>query len=79
LTSRRQSRARPIEFVQLRISFKADRPNSAKIKQAVPGVVLRPGGCEVKVEGENPGEVADRAREILEKLRSIADAPKGFK
>ncbi len=79
MTSLRRSHDRPIESVELRITFRTDRATAAKIRESIPGAVLRNGGCEVKVEGEEPGEVAERAREILEKLRGVVQAPKGFK
>jgi hypothetical protein len=69
MTSPRRRPDRPVESVQLRISFKADRATSARIKEAVPSAVLKNRGCEVTIEGSEAGEVADRARDVLEKLR----------
>ncbi|MDA4124967.1 MAG: hypothetical protein OK438_05910 [Thaumarchaeota archaeon] len=79
MTSPRRSPGKPIESVQLRITFKADRATAASLKKSIPFAVLRDGGCEVKVEGESPGEVAERAREMLEILRGIAQTQKGYK
>ncbi len=79
MTSAHPRTARPIESVELKITFRADRATAAKIKQAIPSAVIRNGSCEVRVEGEQPGEVADKAREMLEKLRAIVEAPKEFK
>ena len=71
-TSPRQKHGRPIESVELRITFRGDRSTSAKIKELFPGVVVRGGICEVTVEGEEPAEVAEKARTILERIRTIA-------
>jgi len=71
-TSPRQKQGRPIESVELKITFRGDRKTSAKIKGLVPGAVVRGGVCEVRVEGKQPAEVAERARTILEKIRTIA-------
>jgi hypothetical protein len=32
----------------------------------------------LKVEGEQPGDVAGKAREVLEKIRGVAGTSKGF-
>jgi hypothetical protein len=45
----------------------------------IPSAVLRNGVCVLKIEGEQPGDVADKAREILEKIRGMAGPSKGFK
>jgi len=70
---------RPIESVELRISFRADRATAEAIKRMIPSAVLRNGVCVLKIEGEQPGDVADKAREILEKIRGMAGPSKGFK
>jgi hypothetical protein len=49
------------------------------IKKSIPSAVLKSGGCEIRVDGEEPGEVAERAREILEILSGIPEAQKGYK
>ncbi len=79
MTSLRRRPDRPVESVELRITFRTDRGTAAKIKESIPGTVLRSGGCEVRVEGEEPIDVAEKARVILEKLREIAQSPKDFK
>jgi hypothetical protein len=73
LSKRRQPR--PIESVELKIAFKADRETAARIKRAVPSAVLRGGGCEVVIEGTETEEVADSARDLLEKLRKLEASP----
>ena len=78
-TLARRSPDRPIESVELRISFRADRDTTEAIKQAIPSAVLRNGVCILKIEGEQPGDVAERAREVLEKIRAMAGTSKGFK
>ena len=61
----------PIESVELKISFRADRETAAKIKETIPSASLRGGVCRVKIEGKGPREVAEKAKELMEKLRSL--------
>lgn len=77
-TSPRRRQDRPIESVELKITFRADRETSAKIMQAVPSAVLRNGECVLTIEGEQPGEVAEKARVVLERLKTAVETPKGF-
>ncbi len=79
MTSSHRRSDNPIESVELKITFRTDRATATRIKEAIPSVALKNGSCEVKVEGEQPGEVADKAREMLEKLRAIVETPKDFK
>jgi len=78
-TLARRRSDKPIDSVELRISFRADRDTVEAIKRAIPSAVLKNGVCTLKIEGEQPGEVADRAREILEKVRGVAGTSKDFK
>jgi hypothetical protein len=71
LTSPRRRRDRPIESVALKITFRADRERTAKIREVVPSAVIRDGVCEVKIEAEQPAEVAEKARVLLEKIRTV--------
>ena len=75
MTSRRQKPDRPIQFVELKIAFRADKKTTAAIRQSFPSAKERNGLCEVKIESERPAEVADKARELLEKMRSVAQNP----
>jgi hypothetical protein len=61
----------PIESVELKISFRPDKATWTKVKEAVPLAVLRNGACEIKIEGEHPAEVEEKARVVLEKLRFV--------
>ncbi|MDE1858258.1 MAG: hypothetical protein KGI26_04215 [Thaumarchaeota archaeon] len=54
----------------LKIVFRADKDLRAKIKEAIPSATFRRGNCEVRIEGEHPGEVADRAKAVLETIRT---------
>lgn len=54
----------------LKITFRADKETTAKIRESVPSARVRRGACEVKIEGEQPAEVAEKARAILEKIRA---------
>lgn len=70
MTSPRRRASKPVESVELRISFRAGRLASMRIKEAIPTAKVRAGGCEVRLSGEEPGEVAQRARALLDVLRS---------
>ncbi len=72
MTSRRPRPDRPIQFVELKIAFRADKKTANAIKQTFPTSKLRNGLCEVKIESERPAEAAEKARELLEKIRSVA-------
>ena len=71
MTSPRRKQDRPIESVTLTVTFRADRETTAKIKEAVPGVIVRGRVCEVRIEADQPGEVAEKARLLLEKIRTV--------
>jgi hypothetical protein len=85
LTSPRRSQDSPIESVELRITFKVDRAIAARIREALPSATIRGGVCEVEIIGEHPAEVEEKAKAVLEKLRSVVDdkkprpPPKDFK
>ena len=70
-TSPRPRPDRPIESVALKIRFRTDRETTAKIKELVPSAVVRGGVCEVRIEAEQPSEVAEQARVLLEKIRTV--------
>jgi hypothetical protein len=70
-TSPRQRPDRPIESVALKIQFRADRETTARIRELVPSAVVRGGVCEVKIEAEQPAEVAEQAKILLEKIRAV--------
>jgi hypothetical protein len=63
----------PIESVELKISFRPDKATWTRVKEAVPLAVLRNGACEIKIEGNHPAEVEERARVVLEKLRFVVE------
>ncbi len=67
----RPRQGRPVESVELRISIRADRETTNRIKEEIPSAVIRGGGCEVMIVAEQPGEMAERAKTILDKLRAI--------
>jgi hypothetical protein len=78
MTSRRQKPDRPILFVELKIAFKADKKATAAIRQSFPSAKVHNGLCEVKIESKGPAEVADKARELLEMIRSVAQNPESL-
>jgi len=69
----------PVESVELTVSIKADRATAERIKKLVPSAKVKRGSCELKVVGERPAEVAQRAEEIMEKLREVVGSQKDFK
>ena len=69
----------PIESVELTVSIRADRVTAEKIKSLIPSAKVRSGTCEVKLAGERPADVAQRAEEVMEKLREVFGSPKDFK
>jgi hypothetical protein len=75
MSSPKRRRASPIESVELKVTFRVDRETARRIKEIVPSAVLRSGVCEVVIEAEAPAEVADRAKEILEKVRAVVGSP----
>ena len=79
MTLPRRRQDRPIASVELRISFRADKKSMEAMKSSIPGSALKSGAYVVKIRGEHPAEVTDRAREVLEKVRSLSAASKGFK
>ncbi len=72
MTSPRRKPDRPIQSVSLKITFRAGREELARIMEAVPSATTRAGMCEVKIDAEQPAEVAEKARELLEKIRAAA-------
>jgi len=64
--------------VALKIAFKADRVLSEAIKSKIPFAEVRGRDCVLRINGSNPGEVAEKTREILEVIRSLAEPSKGF-
>ena len=68
----RRRPGRPVESVALKITFRADRGTTDRIKELVPSAVVRGRTCEVKIEAEAPTEMAEKAKAILEKIRTAA-------
>ena len=69
MTSPRRSQDKPVESVALKITFRADKETTAKIKKGFPSARFRQETCEVKIEGELPGEVAEKAKILLDLVR----------
>jgi len=71
MNSPRRKHDRPIESVELKITFSGDRETNDRIKELIPTAVVRGRVCEVRIQGERPGDVAEKARAILEKIRTV--------
>ncbi|HEY6283430.1 MAG TPA: hypothetical protein VIW22_05840 [Nitrososphaerales archaeon] len=56
----------------LKIAFRADMRTAAVIRKSFPSARVNKGLCEVKIEAERPAEAIEKARELLEKIRSVA-------
>lgn len=77
-TSRRPKPDRPIQSVEMKIAFKSDKKATASIRQSFSSAKSRNGVCEVKIEAKGPAEAIDKARELLEKIRSVAKNPESL-
>jgi hypothetical protein len=78
MNSPRRRPDRAIESVELRISFSADKETSKRVREAIPSAVLKKGVCLVRIDAKGPEEVADQAKEILDRIRDIdMHRPKG--
>ena len=72
MTSPRRRQDRPIQSVALKIVFSAGKDARAKIRQVAPSAKFHRGSCEFRIDGDHPGEVAEKARAILETIRAAA-------
>ncbi len=72
MTLPRRRRGSPIESITLKIAFRADRATAAAVKEVVPSAVVRGGSCVFSIQGSEPGEVADKAKAVLEIIRGMA-------
>ncbi|MDG6911297.1 MAG: hypothetical protein JRN18_03010 [Nitrososphaerota archaeon] len=79
MTSPRRRQDSPIESVRLKVTFRADRETAAKIAEKLPSAVVRGGRCVVSIEGKSPGEIAEKAKALLDQVRSVESGLKGFK
>ena len=66
--------ARPVRSVSLKITFRGGREELARIREAVPSAVSRAGSCEVRIDAEEPAEMAEKARALLQKIRASGEA-----
>ena len=76
LAHRRQDR--PIEAVELKIEFRAEREAANAIRSAIPTAEVKGHACVLKISGSNPGEVAEKAKDVLGVIRGLAEPSKGF-
>jgi hypothetical protein len=70
MNSRRQGQDSPIESLALKIAFRANRESAARIRELIPFAQIRGGVCRVEIQAREPEEMAEKAREVLEKLRA---------
>jgi hypothetical protein len=69
MTSPRRKQGKPIESVELKIGFRADRKTLLRIKKAVPEAEWRKGEIEVKLSGAEPARMADQTKELSDRVR----------
>jgi len=79
MNSRRQRQDRPIESLALKIAFRTDGESAVRIRELLPSARVRGGVCRVELQAKEPSEMAEKAREVLEKLRGVTQNSKGFK
>jgi len=77
LSSRRRSQGKPIESVELKVGFRADRKTLLKIKKAVPEARWQEGELEVRLAGTGPAEMAREAKELSDRVRAALGAVAG--
>jgi hypothetical protein len=71
IPSHRRRQDRPIESLALKITFRADRDAATRIRDLIPTAQIRGGVCRVELEAKEPTEMAEKVREVLEKLRGV--------
>jgi hypothetical protein len=79
MTSPRAREARPIRSVVLRVKLSADAATCSSLKERYPSARVKGGTFELTVEGEEPPEVAEKARELLNRFKVASVPPKDFK
>ena len=57
----------------------ADSSTCTRLKESYPSARLKRGTFELTLEGDEPAEVAEKAREFLNRLKEAAIPPKDFK
>ena len=73
MTSSRRRHDRPIESVSLKVTFGGDRKELARIREGVPSAVIRGGVCEVRFDAVRPAVMAEKARGLLERLKTVGE------
>ena len=71
MSSRRRRPDRPIESLALKITFRADRETGVRVREVLPSAKVSGGVCRVELEAKEPAEMAEKARDVLEKLRDV--------
>jgi len=71
MNSRRQRQDRPIESLALKIAFRTDGESAARIRKLLPSAQVRGGVCRVELQAKEPAEMAEKAKEVLEKIRGV--------
>jgi hypothetical protein len=69
MTSPRRKPVSPVESIELKVYFRADKVTAAKVKGLFPSAVVKDGTCHVEIEGDDPGAVAAKAKVLLDSVR----------
>ena len=72
-------RSKPIERVELRVTFRAGEAEASSIKAEYPSARKTGGTVSVKIVGDDPLEVAEKARDLAERVKNMSVRPQGFK
>jgi hypothetical protein len=75
-TTSRPRRSKPIERVELQITFKADEAEAARIKAEYPSAKRSGGSVRVVIAGDDPLAVAEMARDLAEKVKRASSQPR---
>jgi len=61
------------------VKLSADSATCTRLKESYPSARLKGGTFELTLEGDEPAEVAEKARELLNRFKVAAVPPKDFK
>jgi len=77
LSSPRRKQGKPIQSVVLKVGFRADRRTLSRIRKAVPGARWQRGQLEVSLATAGPAEMADRTKELSDRVRDALGGGEG--
>jgi hypothetical protein len=69
----RQKQGKPIESVELKVIFRADRKTLLRIKTAVPEATWKEGKLEMSVKGEGQTKVLEETKSLSDRVRKAVE------